>query len=109
MEAGISGKGRLHAADGEWLDAHSAFSGGDGKVSRSESELNDTSWNDVEWDSIKESSAKALLEAETGVIDPDVKEKYPFCIKPLSLSLSLSLSINYIVFAYLVINKKNNK
>ena len=72
----ISGKGRLHAPSGEWLDAHSAFSGGDGKVHRSEAELTDTSWNDVSWDDIKETSARALLEAETGVIDPEVKEKY---------------------------------
>jgi hypothetical protein len=73
----ITGKGRLHAPEGEWLDAHSAFSGGDGKVTRSEAELTDTSWNDVNWDDIKEASARALLESETGVIDPDVKEKYP--------------------------------
>ena len=73
----ITGKGRLHApSSGEWLDAHSKFSGGDGKVHRSEAELTDTSWDDVSWDDIKEASARALLEAETGMVDPDVKEKY---------------------------------
>lgn len=72
----ISGKGRLHAAAGQWLDAHSAFAGGSGAVERAEAELTESSWNDVDWDSIKEQSAKALLEAETGMVDPDVKEKY---------------------------------
>ena len=74
----FSGKGRLNSKNGEWLDAHSTFGGGDGKVARTEEELTESSWNDVCWDDIKEAFAKGVVETEIGLVDPDVKEKYHF-------------------------------